>query len=211
MREIKNRRDVRDTHLLTLGLITMLWVSAPALASGNTTSSSQGSKTGSQVSANHNHRTSADSSTWLEPIVVDGTKVPMPVALQMIKNALHRPWSSDPNERDVLVCRTPQMLGSHMHTLRCETNDQYFKQQERTQLSLYLSSSHAQSSVTMAVANWTTSHIVNPGALHHLLNKLPAAESSYTLRVKNHGQVDAEYTFKKGRLIKIWKRANNDD
>lgn len=151
------------------------------------------------------------SATWLKTIVVNGTKVPLPVALQIIKNALHRPWSNNPKDGDVLVCRTPKMLGSLFHTVRCETNAEYLLQKRQTETALSVGEAHAGDTIPAEVAEWTNSHWVNPGALRRLLSKLPPADSSYSLKIKDHGRVEAEYVFEKGRLVKIWKRSNHGD
>jgi len=148
--------------------------------------------------------TAAEAASWLSPMVVDGRNVPAPVALQMLKNALHRSWSSDPKDRDVVVCRTPVMTGSHLHTLRCETNREYFRTMRKTQMGLLTGGG-----LPANEDGWSTSHRVNAAALRHLLNKLPPATSSYTLQVKDHGRVEAEYVFKKGRLVKTWKRSKH--
>ncbi|MGH8272356.1 MAG: hypothetical protein ACRESG_08540 [Gammaproteobacteria bacterium] len=136
----------------------------------------------------------------LSPIVVYGHHVPLPVALQMVKKALKRPWSSSPEDADKMVCEFDSITGSHFQTLFCQTNRQYFKQQDQTQLAFLTGHN-----LPVTVVDWTHQSIINRGALIELLKKLPSANASYTLRVTDHGKVVAEYVFKNGNLVGVRK------
>lgn len=157
----------------------------------------------------------------LSPIVVSGQHMPFPVALQMIKKALSRPWSSARADRDKMVCRFEEMMGSHLQTLRCKTNAQYFRETEQTRMGMFLATSGAYGGgptamdisrqietgaipIMAEVADWADSTPVNPGALKVLLAKLPPADSSYTLEVTDHGKPVAAYVIKNGELVKVY-------
>lgn len=134
---------------------------------------------------------------------MQGQKIYLPVALQMVKKALKRPWSGDPKDADKLVCRFETMTGSHFQTLRCQTNRQYFEQQDRTQLGWLTAG--AGGNLPTQLAGWLNQRTINPGALLELLKKLPPANASYTLRITSHGKVVAEYVFRDGDLVSIKK------
>ena len=146
----------------------------------------------------------------LSPIVVNGQRLILPLFLQMVKTALHRPWSSSQADKNKLVCRFRVMLGSHMQTLHCMTNGQYFQQQDKTQEALLAASHDGYTSpiyyalvngqIPVSIANYTSEHRVSRGELMVLLKKLPPRGSSYTLRITNHGKPVMDYVIKKGKL-----------
>ncbi|MGH8274386.1 MAG: hypothetical protein ACRES9_09095 [Gammaproteobacteria bacterium] len=152
--------------------------------------------------------------TNLSPLVVTGRKIPLPVALQMIKAALKRPVSYRSQDWHKLVC---QFEGGRHHppTLDCRTNCQRWEQSMlyqgvhvSTQLCYAPISPGFISSpgrIAATVAGWTDQQPINRGALLKLLKKLPPANSSYTLRVTDHGKVVAEYVFKHGKLVSVRK------
>lgn len=45
----------------------------------------------------------------LSPVTVEGRPLILPLFLQVVKTALHRPWSSKWSDRDKLVCRFPHI------------------------------------------------------------------------------------------------------
>ncbi|MGH8225694.1 MAG: hypothetical protein ACRER1_06045 [Gammaproteobacteria bacterium] len=182
-------KHLNHTHqLLLAGAIGFLIASGGALASGTPAAAST---------------SKADQAIWLSPLVVYGHKIPMPVALQIIKGALKRHWSSAREDRNVLVCTTPQRLGTHLETLRCQTNEQHYREAQETQLHLAQMNQHAP--LNVEVANWVNNHrTINVSVLRHLLSKLPSADASYTLQVKDHGKIVTKYEFKKGKLVNVW-------
>src|SRR5699024_3224212 len=66
---------------------------------------------------------------------------------------------------------------------------------------LSMSLSHV--TVSEASRLFAGSHVVNPAALHALLDKLPPAGSSYTMRITDHGKPLAAYVVKDGQLVKV--------
>ena len=159
----------------------------------------------------------------LSPIVVDGRHVPFPIALQMVKKALKRPYSSHPKDKNKLVCRFEHIFASHLETLMCETNAQYFSRASDTQAAIeegesqsYHDPSTGQDIDGMQVAlergyfdsdigNFMDTHPINRGALMTILHNLPPANASYTLRVLDHGKPVLEYVIKNGELVAIRK------
>lgn len=146
--------------------------------------------------------------TALAPITVHGNKLYLPVALQMIKAALHRPVNFQHENYDKLVCQFADITGTHFRTLDCRTNCQRLIQSEAAQgfiisSQICASGRSVAGSTGVLIGNWADQQRINPGALRALLKKLPPADSSYTLRITNHGKVVAEYVFKKGVLVSV--------
>lgn len=160
----------------------------------------------------------------LSPIVVNGRHVPMPVALQMIKAAVKRPWSSDPRDRNKLVCVFQHIFTSHFETMVCETNGQHFDRAARTRAALeegeslsYDRNGESVSGLEVAlergylqedIGSFMNQHPMNRGAIMTILHDLPPANSSYTLRVMDHGKAVTEYVIKKGKVVAIRNLAN---
>lgn len=151
----------------------------------------------------------------LSPIVVNGQHMSFPIALQMIKKAINRPWSSARADRNKMVCRFEDMMGSHLQTLHCETNAQHEQIREATQMALFLAAAQGNSScdlncvvargmVNVPVMQYVNDHWINRGALLTLLRKLPPADSSYTLQVTDHGKPIIAYVIKNGELVKVY-------
>lgn len=151
----------------------------------------------------------------LSPVVVYGQHLYFPVALQMVKKALTRPWSSNRKDLDKMVCNFVQMQNSHFQTLRCETNRQYFRMQDATQAALQKALSmgcglncvleNGMVGLPGQLGDWMDQHPIHPGALKELLKKLPPANAGYTLRVTDHGKPVLEYVIKNGDLVGIKK------
>ncbi len=176
-------RHFNHTHqLLLAGAIGFLIASGGALATGTPAAAST---------------SKAAQTIWLSPLVVNGHRIPMPVALQMAKAALKRPWSSAREDREVLVCRTPELTGSHFRTLRCQTNAEYFREQDATQLGFLLAMNGGVMPME-DVSKGLNDRRINVSVLNALLAKLPPANASYTLQVKDHGKIVTKYVFKKG-------------
>lgn len=181
----------RTHHWFLTGSIASLILAGGALAAGTPTPTTA-------------HLSKTAKAVWLTPLVVNGQRIPMPVALQMAKAALKRPWSSAAQDREVLVCRTPEATGSHIRVLRCQTNAAYFREEDATQTGLLLSLNGSHRVPWEDVSNALNARAINASVLNSLLAKLPPADASYTLQVKDHGKITAKYTFKKGRLVKVW-------
>lgn len=135
-------------------------------------------------------------------ISVYGEKVPVPVALQLLKQALARPWSSRNKDRNLVVCRTEHEIGTLFYQIHCETNWEYNRGALGIPATSYLSG-------PSVIPFWFNNRRVNPASLHALLNKLPPVGSSYTLRIRNHGKITSEWIFKKGRLVKYWEKGHH--
>ncbi len=192
-----SRRLVCTLVAGTLGGIILLASIAIAAPSPSTAAATAAASLGRSAPRAHPMQPAghqASQITQLSPIVVEGHKIPMPVALQMLKNALHRPWSSTYQDRNVVVCHTPQMMGSHFHTLRCETNGAHFREQEATQMDLFLAGAtysgglqgilSGQIPVMAEVANWANQHRINAAVLRALLAKLPPPGTAIRCRSK---------------------------
>jgi hypothetical protein len=151
--------------------------------------------------------------TELQPIVVKGHKIYLPVALQMIKAALKRPVNYRSENWDKLVCRFESPDGSRAGTtLRCDTECELWARNMAIQ-GVHVSSELCglkKAETGIAVAGWVRQRRINRGALMAVLSKLPPADSSYTLRVTEHGKVVAEYVFKDGDLVHVYK-ANHEN
>ncbi|MGH8127498.1 MAG: hypothetical protein ACRETC_03905 [Gammaproteobacteria bacterium] len=164
--------------------------------------------------------TVAQNTTQLSPIVVNGQRIDFPLVLQIIKTALHRPWSGSRADRNKLVCGFVDKLGTQFKRLSCMTNAAHFKRQDATQISrmnstmdysvgagessskaMYQALENGQ--IPLSVANWTNNHWINRGALLTLLNKLPPVGSSYTMRITEHGKPVVDYVIKDGELAAI--------
>jgi hypothetical protein len=157
----------------------------------------------------------------LSPIVVNGQHMPFPIALQMVKTGLKRPWSAEPADRNKLVCRFEHIFASHLETLMCETNAQYFGNRTKVQSALLKGESTAyvdpktgetvsglqvaleRGYLTGSVGEFMDQHSINRGALMTILHYLPPAGSSYTLQVTDHGKPILEYVIKDGELVKV--------
>ncbi|MGH8162524.1 MAG: hypothetical protein ACRESR_10400 [Gammaproteobacteria bacterium] len=160
--------------------------------------------------------------TKLSPITVYGKHVPFPLALQLYKKALTRAWSSNPADLNKLVCKWQHETGTHFHTLYCRTNRQHQKLASATQLSWTNGASeytntpgrHASAlykalvngQIPMQLAGFTTAgkHI-RRSSFEPLLKKLPPADSSYTLRVTDHGKPLIDYVIKNGNLVHVYE------
>lgn len=151
----------------------------------------------------------------LSPIVVSGQRMPLPIALQLIRAALGRPWSSARADRNEMVCRFQMMLGSHLQALRCETNAQHQRVAERTQAGLFearaetsagcdLFCSLTTKAPPIAVIRYVDSHPISRGAMEKLLKKLPPPGSSYTLRITQDGKPVIEYVIRHGKVSRVY-------
>lgn len=165
----------------------------------------------------------------LSRIVVNGQRMVMPLFLQMIKSALHRPWSTSRADRNKLVCRFDETLGSHFRqNLSCMTNAAHYERQSATQIArmnatmehptgnsgdspaggrdaanqaIYNAIENGE--IAGQIANFTAQNQINIAVLKTMLRKLPPAGSSYTLRITDHGKPAVDYVIKDGELTAI--------
>lgn len=159
-------------------------------------------------------------------IEIGEANLPVAVRLYMIKNALHRGWSSSANDRNLMVCRwASDIKGSRIkNRIRCASNAAYAKEAEYTSQNGASSAEYDTSSscasvpkiraglvdvsremaacIMAEVADWANAH--NPSRMMGAMSKLPRPGSDYTVRIKKKGQVVSKWVFEKGRLVAIW-------
>lgn len=198
----------RHTRFLVAAMALFLAVTAPAaLAYFQPDTAAAGS---SRTTYRETRKT-----LQLSPIVVNGQHMPFPIALQMIKLALGRPWSSARRDRNKMVCRFEYIPGSHLQTLRCETNAEHEQAAAATQLGFFLATTvrnpHcnlycvlAHGMAYLPVMRYVNDRWINRGALLALLGKLLPAGSSYSLRITEHGKAIAEYIVTDGKVRKVY-------
>lgn len=153
----------------------------------------------------------------LSPIVVHGEHMPLPVALQLYKKALTRPWSSHRAELNKLVCRWHTPMGTHMQSLFCMTNLQHRHLRQGTTLAItnslgkYDARGRPDAAIRHAFragaipAILSKNQVTTPrSTLAPILKTLPPANASYTLRVTNdQGKPVLDYIIKNGDLVHI--------
>lgn len=161
-------------------------------------------------------------------IALDGEELPLSVMAYLVKNALHRPWSSSPRKRHLMVCRIRHRLGSHIGaTLHCETNGLHIRDYEHVQSDLSTAFRSESSGSTTCTGSWQAptgmvkvppkvamclmgevatwaNRYIRSSVLWNTLATVPAAGSSHTFQIHKHGHVVARYVFIKGRLAKVW-------
>ena len=141
--------------------------------------------------------------TQLGRIVVEGNRLPLPVALEILKTALNNPWSTAWKDRNQIVCRLRAPLGTHIEDregMYCETNNDFFQRLNALQTGL---ETGGPISVVETFDQPETVN-VDPSRLRALLAKVPPAGSSYTLELTSHGKVVSEWVMKRGQLVKAW-------
>lgn len=162
-------------------------------------------------------------------VVIGGAHMPVSVKKYMLKNALHRPWSVDPKDRYLVVCRTESKPDTRIpySQLNCETNATHIQLRGASrqdfgthfQGSVGCSSSpqvHTgkvsiptiEASCIMAeVVAWA--HAQGASRVLIGMSKLPPAGGSHTFIVKNRGKVVSKWIFEKGRLVGVWHPPDN--
>ncbi|MGH8127497.1 MAG: hypothetical protein ACRETC_03900 [Gammaproteobacteria bacterium] len=175
-------------------------------------------------------RSYSSNEVQLSRIIVNGHRMVMPLFLQMIKSALHRPWSSRGADRNKLVCRFDDVLGSHFRqNLSCMTNAAHYERQSATQIARTNSTmqhtsagnsgqnpagSHDAANVAMyqalengqvsgQISSFTAQNQINIGVLKTMMRKLPPVGSSYTMRITDHGKPVVDYVIKNGEVTAI--------
>lgn len=162
-------------------------------------------------------------------VVIDGAHMPASVKRYMLKNAIHRPWSVDPMDRYLVVCRTESKSDSRIpyNQLNCETNATHIRlrgasrQNFGTHFQGFVGCSSSpqvqtgKASIPTIEASCIMAEVVAwahaQGASRVLIgmSKLPPAGGSHTFSVKNRGEVVSKWIFEKGRLVGVWHPPNN--
>ncbi len=132
-------------------------------------------------------------STRLQKITVIGNRLPLPIALQLLRSALSRPWETAMKDQNRMVCRFTSSLSTRVLThegVWCETNMEFFL-------------SHDTGMIPVEIDNEQPDGLeVNPNHLRRLFAKLPPPGTSYTLEVTHHGRIVSEWFIHKGHLVK---------
>jgi hypothetical protein len=138
----------------------------------------------------------------LPPITVYGHRVPLPVALQIIKTGLKLPWTNNLNDTRIR-CRVHKVTGSLFPNLYCESNRHHVKRMNRLHTALTTVESGAGGTISATLVVFEP-HI-NVSALRGLLRKIPPAGASYTLRVTDDdGKPVLGYVIKNGEVAHIY-------
>ena len=128
----------------------------------------------------------------LKPLMVNGVRIPLPVTLQMIKKALGRVWSTAAANRDVLVCAFRKVPGTRVPLLHCNTNYVHFKGFIETDTHIKLSDRKVhcyyncfltRENIVASLVRYVNHDIRTARVLGSLLDKVPAADATYSLRV----------------------------
>ena len=131
--------------------------------------------------------------TRLHKITVTGHRIPIPIALELLRTALSRPWETARKDQNRMVCRFTGSPGTRImdHVgIWCETNMEFFL-------------SHDTGMIPVEIANDQPEGLaINPNHLRRLFAKLPPPGTSYTLEVTHHGRIVSEWFMHKGRLVK---------
>lgn len=151
----------------------------------------------------------------LSPIKVYGLHIPIPLALQLYKKALTRSWSANPADLDKMVCVWQRPVGTHFQTLYCRTNRQHQQLASATQLAWSTpyarwlpgdtTTAPQNNRVPLVLSGLTAQQSIRRSSLAPLFGKLPPANSSYTLRVTDHGKPLFDYIVKHGNLVHIYE------
>lgn len=142
----------------------------------------------------------------LSPMVVNGHHVPLVVQLQMIKNALKRPWTGDMSDTR-LRCRIEQRTGSHFRKVRCEGNRHHIMRTNALRTAWQNAEANGGS---LPVQNVFFEGSINVSALMPLLKKVRPADASYTVQVNGkNGKPLLDYIFKNGQLVRIYHHVYN--
>ncbi|HET7675136.1 MAG TPA: hypothetical protein VFL54_06405 [Gammaproteobacteria bacterium] len=104
-------------------------------------------------------------------------------ALQAIKAALHREYSTDAADADKLVCHISKIGGTHINkTLRCETNRQWWRREEVQAVQMMLSNMAGRTGGLVAALqtlhgrNAAFAIPIDYGRFHALMKALPAGQ-----------------------------------
>lgn len=132
----------------------------------------------------------------LPPLVVNGVRIPLPVALQLIKRGLYRSWSQKLADRGLLVCIHRKKPGTLERLLYCETNGSYFKERfsfngkahkyikpSDIKVHCFTDCFLVRENIIVALARYVDRDEKRSNKLAALLERAPSAWSTYSLRV----------------------------
>ncbi|MGH8273050.1 MAG: hypothetical protein ACRES9_02160 [Gammaproteobacteria bacterium] len=128
------------------------------------------------------HAISADVGK-LHPIYVNGFRLPLPIALQMVKKALSQPSSVSLKDRKKLLCRKLPQAGSHFSELRCFTVGKQHLKAEDKKVHCYMNCLLSRENLAISVLRYVNNDSDRARLLNNLLAKVPAGDANYTLRV----------------------------
>ncbi|MGH8274060.1 MAG: hypothetical protein ACRES9_07385 [Gammaproteobacteria bacterium] len=138
----------------------------------------------------------------LPPMVVEGHRVPLPIALQVIKKGLKLPWTNNLNDYRIR-CRVDSSDDSHLPVMYCESNHHHIVRVRRLREGLFNAlAGVGGNSIPVEDVN-SSFGVVRALPVLSLLHKIPSAHASYTLRVTDHGKPAVDYVIKNGELVKI--------
>jgi hypothetical protein len=141
----------------------------------------------------------------LPAMTVYGNRLPLPVALQVIKKGLKLPWTNDLNDARIR-CRLESQAGSHFRTLWCEGNRHHIFRTDHLATALITAEANAPQGAPVSIESELgfSGNSINVSALMGLLHKIPMADASYTLRITAHGKPVTEYVIKHGEVAHIY-------
>ncbi len=178
--------------LLPVAAVLALMALAPARAQGNTAAFSGAP---------------APKTTTLPAMTVYGHRLPLPVALQVIKKGLKLPWNNNLNDTRIRW-RLESQAGSHFRTLWCERNRHHILRTNQLQTNLMTAAAAGNPANPLEGVPVSTklgfSRPINVSALMGWLHKIPGPDASYTFRVTAHGKPVAAYVIKDGELVHIY-------
>jgi hypothetical protein len=131
--------------------------------------------------------------TRLNKITVTGNRIPVPIALELLREALSRPWETAMKDQNQMVCRFSSSLSTRVlnHAgVWCETNEEFFLAQDTGMIPVEIAEDQPEGLA------------INPNHLRRLFAKLPPPGTSYTLEVTHHGRIVSEWFIHKGHLVK---------
>ena len=121
----------------------------------------------------------------LQPIAVNHVRLPMPIAMQMIKKALSRHWSARIADIDQLVCRRSTMSESRVRFLYCNTDGFHFHTHVKAssqKVHCYENCFLTQGDIAITLANYVNADSSRSSILLGLLAQVPGAHADYSLR-----------------------------
>jgi hypothetical protein len=132
----------------------------------------------------HRHAINAEVAK-LRPIYVYAMRLPLPIALQIMKKALVRKLQAHPpaNRLD-LTCQKAKQVGTHLPSLHCGLNVNHHIKPEK--LKVHCVTEHCQmnkGNFLVSVLRYVNSDAGRSRLLLSLLDKVPSISANYTLRV----------------------------
>lgn len=129
----------------------------------------------------------------LQPLYVDGIRIPTPIVLQLIKKALSQMWSAVPRDRATLVCRFTDVPGTRRTLLYCETNEGHFsrlqgpmyslKLKKKSTIKCYYNCFLTRNNVYESLRQYVDDNYIRAEFIAGLLAQAPNEDDSYSLRM----------------------------